>query len=60
MNKPLYVALIGTCPHCKEPVELVISKRQAKLIFKAFKLPTRQAQLYSEKELEKLQLRKRT
>lgn len=59
MSTPTHVTLVGTCPRCKEAVELVISKRQAKLVFKAFKMPIKQAQLYSERALE-LELRRRT
>jgi len=57
MSKPAYVALVGVCPHCHESVEMMISKKQAKLIFKSFKLNIKDAQLFSDKALE-LELRK--
>jgi hypothetical protein len=52
MKKPKSVALIGTCPHCGEAVEMIISKAEVKHIFKGFKLPIKQAQLYGEKKIE--------
>lgn len=48
MPRPSHVALVGTCPHCHESVELIVSKKQAKAIFKAFKLNIREAQLKGE------------
>jgi len=50
---PTHVALIGTCPRCGESVELIVTKKQAKLIWKTFKLSIKEAQLYGEKGLEK-------
>ena len=35
--KPKSVALIGTCPHCGESVELVVTKKYLKAIMKGFK-----------------------
>jgi hypothetical protein len=55
--QPGYVALIGVCPHCHESVEMMISKKQAKLIFKSFKLNIKDAQLFSDRTLE-LELKK--
>lgn len=36
-QKPKSVNLVGTCPHCGEAVELVLSKKQAKALMKGFK-----------------------
>ena len=52
MPNPDAVALIGTCPHCGESVEMIITKRQAKILFKYFKLQIQHAQLFGEKQLE--------
>jgi len=51
-RRPSHVALIVTCPRCGESVEIVITKKQAKAIYKAFKLPIREAQLKGEKAIE--------
>ena len=59
MSRPSHVALIGTCPRCGEAVEMVISKAEAKIIFKAFKRSITQAQLYSERQVE-IRRRRRT
>jgi hypothetical protein len=52
MPSPTAVALVGVCPHCGESVEMVITKKQAKLLYKSFKLDIQQAQKVSEKTLE--------
>jgi len=36
--QPNAVGLKATCPHCHEEVELIVTKKQIKAIFKAFKL----------------------
>jgi predicted DCC family thiol-disulfide oxidoreductase YuxK len=49
---PAGVALIGTCPYCHEAVEMVITKKQAKLLYKSFKMNIHEAQRLTDKELE--------
>jgi len=51
-EKPKAIALVGVCPHCGEPIEIVISKKQIKAIYKGFKLPVLQAQIQAEKTIE--------
>jgi len=36
-QKAKAVALVGTCPRCKESVELIVSKKQLKALLKGFK-----------------------
>jgi len=50
-GKPKAIALVGVCPHCGEPIEIVISKKQIKAIYKGFKLPILQAQIQAEKTI---------
>lgn len=52
--KPTGVTVVTTCPHCGESVEIVITKKELKAMLKGFKLPVREAQLYGEKEIEKI------
>jgi len=52
MARPQSVGLIVTCPHCKETVEILVTKRQIRQIYKTFKLPIRQAQLKGEASLD--------
>jgi hypothetical protein len=58
MPQPKAAALIGVCPHCHESVEMVITKKQAKLLWKSFKQDIQQAQLTSNRALE-LEMNKR-
>ena len=37
MPKVVAVSLVGTCQHCGEAIEIKVTKKQAKAIFKAFK-----------------------
>lgn len=52
MPNPKMVSLVGTCPKCGESIELVISKKHAKIIFKSFKVNIQQAQLSADKVLQ--------
>lgn len=52
MPCPSAVALVTVCPHCGESVEMTITKKQAKLLYKSFKLDIHDAQRVSEKTLE--------
>jgi len=52
MSRPDHVKLIGVCPRCGESIELVMSKREIKMLYKGFKRPVLEAQLQVEKELE--------
>lgn len=52
MSMSKSVALIGTCPHCGETVELVVTKKQIKAIMKGFKAGSlSQAEIVAEKIL---------
>jgi hypothetical protein len=51
------IALVGTHEKCGEAVRIVITKQEAKIIYKAFKLPPQQRNLYVEKEMAKLKHR---
>jgi hypothetical protein len=48
---PKAINLVGTCPHCGESVEMLITKKQAKIIWKGFKMEMNAAQLSSDKML---------
>jgi hypothetical protein len=48
---PKAINLVGVCPHCGESVEMTITKKQAKIIWKSFKMEMKDAQLSSEKML---------
>jgi len=50
--KPKSVALIGTCPHCGESVEVIVTKKQLKTIMKGFKTSNpSEAEMLTEKLL---------
>ena len=51
MPRPQSVALVGVCPRCGESIELLISKKQAKLIVRGFKMDIHQAQLQADDTL---------
>lgn len=52
MRRPKTVGLTGTCPHCGESVQIVVSKRQIKAIMKGFKAGSEaQAEMVAEKFL---------
>ncbi len=48
---PTSIGLVVTCPKCGEPVEIIITKKEIKQIYKAFKYPISKAQLITEKRL---------
>lgn len=49
-KRPEGVRLIGTCSHCGEAVELILTKKQIKGIMKGFKASSSsQAELVAEK-----------
>ena len=52
--KPKAVGIIGTCPKCGEPVEFILTKKEVKALFKAFKLDSKsKAEIYVEKTILK-------
>ncbi len=51
MPRPKSVAISATCPHCGEEVQIILSKREVKALFKGFKVDIRQAQIVTEKAL---------
>lgn len=51
--KERVVKVLGTCPHCNEAVEMVMTKKQVKMILKGFQMPIMRAQLMTEHEMQK-------
>jgi hypothetical protein len=51
------IALVGTHKQCGEPVRIIITKKEAKILWKAFKLPPEKRNLYVEKKMAKLKHR---
>lgn len=46
------VVLIGVCPHCKESVEMKLTKREVKDIYHCFQMAPTTAMILSEKKLQ--------
>jgi len=59
MSRPNTVAVSGTCPQCGTEVQIVMSKKELKMLLKGFKMPIRQAQIQTEKEFERLRRKKK-
>lgn len=51
MSQTKYVKMVGRCPRCGESVDIVLSKKDVKMMLKRMKMPTHQANLEVEKEL---------
>jgi len=52
--KPKAVGIVGTCPHCGESVEFILTKKEVKALFKAFKMSNKsKAEIYVEKAILK-------
>jgi ssDNA-binding Zn-finger/Zn-ribbon topoisomerase 1 len=51
------VALVGVCKKCGEAVRIIITKQEAKLIYKSFKLPENKRNAWMEKQREKLKVK---
>lgn len=52
-TKHKYVKLVGVCPNCKEAVELILTKKDAKQIWKGFKTDVLTANLMGDDYLKK-------
>jgi hypothetical protein len=52
MPKPDSVKLVGVCEHCGEQCAIVLNRKQAKLISKAFKQDLKQAVVTLDKATE--------
>ena len=48
-RRPKAVKLVTTCPNCGEAVEIIITKKQLKALWKDIKLPIGQASVQAEK-----------
>jgi len=53
MSRPNAVALVVRCNQCNTEVQIVISKKELKLLLKGFKLPMKEATRYVETEYTK-------
>jgi len=47
------VTLLAVCPHCNEAVQISLNKREAKVIFKSFRMNKRDGDKYREENLKK-------
>ena len=47
-KRPKAVKLVTTCPNCGEAVEIIITKKQLKAMWRDIKLPIGQANLRAE------------
>ena len=50
-QKPKAVGIIGNCPRCGEAVEFILTKKEVKMLMKAFKMPKSKAEIYCEKTI---------
>ena len=49
------VDIIAVCPNCKESVQIRLNKKEAKIIFKSFKMDKNEGNKYRDRELKKCQ-----
>ena len=52
MRKPDSIGLVASCPKCHEPVEIYLTKKEIKEIWRGFKLGIEEAQLQTEHRLK--------
>ncbi len=44
--------LVAVCPKCGESIEITVTKKQAKALLKAFKMPKTEGMKYFERPME--------
>ena len=58
MSTPTAVKLVAICPHCGETVEIILTKKEVKEIYKSFKQPIQYAQKKADEQLLKEYIKK--